>query len=106
MIIRRRNTSSGICILDLSGNLTIVDGAGPLRDTVQDVVDEGISRVLLNLREISHIDSAGIGSIVASYTLLSQKRGDLKLLGVDRKLSMILSAVESFDSEAEALESF
>ncbi len=106
MIIGRRDSPSGVCILDLEGNLTIVDGAAPLRDYIQTVVKDGSRKILLNLRNLSHIDSSGIGAIIASYSLLSQRHGDLKLLGVDRKVGTILSAVECFDNEQDAILSF
>ncbi len=106
MIIAKRDMPDGVCIVDLKGKLTILDGAAPLRDYVQTQVDQGCRKLLLNLRELSHIDSSGIGSIVASYTLLSRSKGDLKLLGGDQKIRMLLSALESFDNEREALASF
>lgn len=106
MIIGRRDTASGVSILDLKGNLTIVDGAAPLREAVQELIGEGCTKVVLNLRNLSHIDSSGIGSIVAVYSQLAQHHGELKLLGVDPKLATLLSAVECFDNELEAIRSF
>lgn len=106
MVISRRDSPSGVCILDLEGNLTIGDGAAPLRDYVESLAEQGVRKVLLNLRKVSHIDSSGIGSVVAAYSTLAQKKGDLKLLGVDPKLAPLISAVAHFDNEAEAIQSF
>ncbi len=105
MKIRTRDAGE-VLIVDLQGNLTVVDGADQLRDHVKKLVDQGHRKLLFNLRQTGHIDSAGIGAIVACYTLANKKRGVLKLLCLDAKLDRLLSVVERFDDEQAALESF
>jgi anti-sigma B factor antagonist len=68
--------------------------------------------VLLNLGEVSYVDSAGLGALVSAYTTVTREGGSLKLVNVTKKLQDLLSITklltvfESFDAEAEALRSY
>ena len=68
--------------------------------------------MLLNLAEVSYVDSAGLGALVSAYTTVTREGGSLKLLNVTRKLQDLLSITklltvfETFDSEDEALRSY
>jgi len=58
----------GITILDLSGRIMLGEGSVTLRDAVRDVVAKGSNKILLNLGDISYIDSSGIGELVSAFT--------------------------------------
>src|SRR5262244_336289 len=56
-----------VSIVDLAGRLTLGDGSWKLRDIVRDLIRRGERRILLNLHDITFIDSAGLGELVGSY---------------------------------------
>jgi len=55
----------GITVLDLSGRITLGEGSVILRDTIRDLIGRGQKRILLNLGDVSYIDSSGIGELVS-----------------------------------------
>ena len=99
-------------IVDLSGKITIGEGDVLLRETVEGVLKEGGSKILLNLSRISYMDSAGIGELVACYKRSREKGGHLKLLNPSGKVYDLLQLTkleeifETHKDEAEAIQSF
>ncbi|HKO19652.1 MAG TPA: STAS domain-containing protein, partial [Acidobacteriaceae bacterium] len=72
----------GVTILDLSGRITLGEGSVVLRDAVHDALAKGSKRILLNLADISYIDSSGIGELVSAFTSVKNAGGELKLLNL------------------------
>lgn len=101
-----------ITILDLSGKLTIGDGAELLKDKTTSIVFQGRNNVIINLAGVPYIDSGGLGQLVACYTTVTKGGGKLKLLNVGTKnhdlLSMtkLLAVFDTFNDEKEAIASF
>ena len=101
-----------VTILDLSGKITIGEGSVTLRETVRRLLDEGKKKILLNLGDVSYVDSSGIGELVSSYTTTNNNGGQLKLLNLTKKIqdllmiTKLLTVFETFDSEEEAVQSF
>jgi anti-sigma B factor antagonist len=101
-----------ITVLDLSGKLTIGDGAQRLKDKSESLVFQGRTRVIVNLAEVPYIDSGGLGQLVACYTTLAKAGGRLTLINLNTKnhdllsITKLLSVFETFDSEAEAIASY
>ncbi len=56
-----------VSIVDLKGRITLGDGSGVIRDTIKDLVAKGERKLLLNLAEVTYIDSAGLGEMVGAY---------------------------------------
>ena len=102
----------GVTILDLTGTITIDDDAGRLKDKINSLVQQQRTSVILNLADISYIDSGGLGQLVASYAALAKTGGGLKLLNVTKRNHDLLSITRlalifsTFDREDEALRSF
>ena len=65
----------GVTIVDLSGRITLGEGSVVLRDTVKDLATQGHKKILLNLGDVTYIDSSGIGELVSAYHQRSQCRG-------------------------------
>ncbi len=65
----------GITILDLSGRITLGDGSVTLRDAIRDLLAKGSKQILLNLGDISYIDSSGIGELVSGFTSVKNAGG-------------------------------
>lgn len=107
--MRREN---GVTILDISGKITIGEGSAEVRNTVRDLLQAGKKDILLNLGEVSYVDSSGIGELVSSFTTVANQGGRLKLLNLTKKLrellaiTKLLTVFDSYDEEREALASF
>ena len=101
-----------VTILDMSGKITIGEGSVALRTAIRRLLEEGKKRILLNLAQVSYIDSSGIGELVSSYTAINKESGQLKLLNLTQKLqdlltiTKLLTVFDVYDSEADALNSF
>jgi anti-sigma B factor antagonist len=102
----------GIVILDLSGRITLGEGSVTLRDAVRDVLAKGTKQILLNLAEITYIDSSGIGELVSAFTTVKNAGGELKLLNLTKKVHDLLQITKLYtvfdvkDDEASAVASF
>ncbi len=101
-----------VSVVDLSGKITIGEGDVVLRETVETLLKEGRSKIVLNLARISYMDSAGIGELVACYKRSREKGGQLKLLNPSGKVYDLLQLTkleeifETFKDEGEAIQSF
>jgi anti-sigma B factor antagonist len=102
----------GVIILDLSGRITLGEGSVTLRDAVHDLVGKGSKHILLNLENISYIDSSGIGELVSAFTSVKNSGGELKLLNLTKKVHDLLQITKLYtvfdiwDSEASAVSAF
>ena len=102
----------GIIIVDLSGRITLGEGSVVLRDTIRDVVAAGNKRILLNLGDVTYIDSSGIGELVSSFTSVRNQGGELKLLNLTKKVHDLLQITKLYtvfdvhEDEAGAIRSF
>ena len=101
-----------IAIVDLSGPLTLGEGAGTLRDTVKGLITKGDRKILVKLQHVTRIDSSGLGELVSSHASAAYAGATMKLLNVESKVENLLmmtklsTVFESFNSEAIALISF
>jgi anti-sigma B factor antagonist len=102
----------GVNIIDLSGRITIGEGTVVLRDAVRNLLQRNEKGILLNLADVSYIDSSGIGELVSSFTTVGNQGGRLKLLSLTKKvhdllsITKLLTVFEVFDDEAKAIRSF
>ena len=103
----------GVTVLDVSGKVTTADGSDTtLTDKLRSLVQQNRKMLLLNLANVTYVDSAGLGAIVHSYATVKNQGGSLKLLHVTGKLrdllsiTKLLTVFETFDSENEAVRSF
>lgn len=99
-------------ILDLAGKITIGAGDVELRRLVEEALAAGKTRILVNLQDVTHIDSSGIGELVSCYTSVKRRGGSMKLENLPPKINDILQVTQLimvfdvFDNEAEAIASF
>lgn len=105
-------TIGDVVVIDVSGRITIDDGADLFRDRVRGLLREGHARLVLNFRNAPYIDSTALGEIVRSYTSATRKNGTVKLLNVTPRIhellvvTKLLSVFDLFDDEGEAVRSF
>lgn len=101
-----------VTVVDAVGRITLGDGATTFRDTVRDLANAGNKKLLLNLAEVSYIDSSGIGEMVSGFTTVSNQGGQMKLLNLTKRVKDLLqitklyTVFEVFDDEAHAVRSF
>lgn len=102
----------GVIIVDTSGRMTFGEGTSALRAKVRELAEGGSRRIILNLADVTSIDSSGIGELVAAYRTVTTAGGELKLLNLAKRAQHLLqitrlSAVfETFEDEASAIGSF
>ena len=101
-----------VTVIDAVGRITLGEGSSTFRDNVKDLVTKGNKKILMNLAEVSYIDSSGIGELVSGFTTVSNAGGSLKLLKLTKRIQDLLQITklytifEVFDDEAAALASF
>ena len=99
-------------IVDLAGRITLGEGSGLLRSTIKELVGSGQKNNLVNLKDVTYLDSAGLGELVGSYATVTNAGGNIKLLHPQDKVDGLLQITKlytvfaSFDDEAEALRSY
>lgn len=105
--------SGDVTILDLWGKSTISGGESELLSShLQELVAKGVRKLLLNMADLSQVDSSGVGIIIETYVSLKRLGGDLKLLCPRGRVLQVLNVfhlpgiISSFDDEAQALASF
>jgi anti-sigma B factor antagonist len=104
--------SGKVTVVDLSGAVTLGQGDTVLRGELFRLLEAGHKRIVLNLKDVSHFDSAALGELGATYKSAQEKNAELKLLTPPAKLQALLRLVkfdEVFDvcyDEAEAIKAF
>jgi anti-sigma B factor antagonist len=101
-----------VTVVDAAGRITLGEGASTFRDKIRDLVTGGNKKLLLNLAEISYIDSSGIGELVSGFTTVTNQGGSVKLLNLTKRVQDLLqitklyTVFEVFDDETKAVRSF
>lgn len=104
-------TVNGVTILDMQGRL-VLDETDLFRRRVEDLIRDNRLRIVLNLKGVTYIDSAGVGMMVAKYLSVRRRGGDLKLLHLSPRshrvmtITHLLTVFEAFDSEDQAVAAF
>ncbi len=101
-----------VSVIDINGRITLGEGCSQLRDLIRDQLTKGNKKLLLNLAEVTYIDSSGIGELVSAFTAVSNQGGQLKLLNLTKKVHDLLQITKLYtvfdvhDDEAKAVGSF
>lgn len=101
-----------VSVIDAAGRITLGEGASNFRDTIRDLAAKGNRKLLVNLGEVSYIDSSGIGELVSGFTTVTNNGGQLKLVGLSKRVKDLLqitklyTVFEVYDDETEAVRSF
>ncbi len=104
--------SGNVVILDLNGRITIGEETAALRDAIKEHLEVGKKNILLNLGEVSYIDSTGLGQFVGSFATVASRDGKLKLLNLQKRLqelmqiTKLITVFETYTDEATAVHSF
>jgi len=101
-----------VVVVELKGKLTLGGGDVQLRQLVNDLLDRGEKKILLDLGGVNYMDSAGTGELVASYTACNNRDAEMKLLNLTAKVrdllmfTQLISVFEDYSDLAEAVQSF
>ena len=101
-----------VTVLDLKGRIRISGGTTALHRSIRCLVDEGKTQILINLAEVTHIDSSGLGELIASRVTVSNKGGELKLSHLTERMrevmtsTKVLQVFDIYNDEQEAIASF
>lgn len=101
-----------VTLLRIAGRIVYGDGAQQLREHINALVDEARLKFLLDMREVTYIDSFGVGVIAAKYVSLTRKGGNLKLVHPSARsrrvmtISGLMRIFESFETAEDAIRSF
>ena len=101
-----------VTVIDAVGRITLGDGASAFRETIRDLAGSGHKKLLLNLAEVSYIDSSGIGELVSGFTTVANSGGQLKLLNLTKRVKDLLQITKLYtvfdvhEDEAAAVRSF
>jgi anti-sigma B factor antagonist len=101
-----------VTVIDAVGRITLGEGASTFRDQVRDLAAAGDKKLLLNLAEVTYIDSSGIGELVSGFTTIANQGGHLKLLHLTKRIQDLLqitklyTVFEVFEDEATGVRSF
>ena len=101
-----------VTVIDVSGRITLGEGSSTLRDALRELAGKGQKKILLNLGDVSYIDSSGIGELVSGFTSVTNSGGQLKLLNLTKRVKDLLQITKLYtvfdvhESEASAVRSF
>jgi anti-sigma B factor antagonist len=101
-----------VSVVDVAGRITLGEGSSALRDLLREMVGKGQKQILLNLGEVSYIDSSGIGELVSGFTTVTNSGGNLKLLNLNKRVKDLLQITKLYtvfdvhEDEAGAIRSF
>ena len=101
-----------VSVVDVAGRITLGEGSSALRDAIKELLGKGQKKILLNLGEVSYIDSSGIGELVSGFTSVTNGGGQLKLLNLNKRVKDLLQITKLYtvfdvhEDEANAVRSF
>ena len=104
--------ADGVTILDLKGKIVLGEETSSLREQIKQLLGASETKMVLNMGNVSYIDSAGVGTLVAAFTSAKAQGGQLKMANLTKKfretlqVTRLLTVFETYDSEADALASF
>jgi anti-sigma B factor antagonist len=102
----------GVTVLQLSGRITLGDESSQLRTKIKDVLGRGKSSLVLDLAEVTYIDSAGLGTLVAGFTSAQNQGANMKLANLTKRfdeqlhITKLVTVFDVYKSVEDALKSF
>jgi anti-sigma B factor antagonist len=111
-IITSTREVGGVTIVDISGRIVLGEESAALRDEVLDLLSKGHKQILLNLADVDHIDSMGLGALVSAFASVRKQGGELKLLNLTDKaadlmqITKLYTVFDIMNDEATGVKSF
>jgi anti-sigma B factor antagonist len=104
--------SGNVTIVDMNGKLTLGEATQRLHDKVNSLLQQGRKNIVLNLRDVSSVDSGGLGELVRTLTTMQKHGGSLKVANLPKRIQDLLvmtrlvTVFDTFDDEGAAVKSF
>ena len=101
-----------VTIMDLSGKITLGENTGILREELRNLMAQGRKNIVLNMKDVTYVDSAGLGELVGAYTTATNQGGSVKLLHLQGKMRDLMQITKlhtifpAFEDEHQAVQSF
>ena len=105
-------SAGNVTVLDVSGQITFTQGDQVFKDKIHSLVHQGQKNILVNMGNVTHVDSAGLGELVGAYTTVTKAGGSMKLVNLTKKLTdlltitKLLTVFDTYESEQDALSKF
>jgi anti-sigma B factor antagonist len=105
-------SAGNVTVLDVSGQITFTQGDQVFKDKIHSLVHQGQKNILVNMGNVTHVDSAGLGELVGAYTTVTKAGGSMKLVNLTKKLTdlltitKLLTVFDTYESEQDALSQF
>jgi anti-sigma B factor antagonist len=102
----------GVCVLSPQGKIVIGDEVAALREKIKGLLQQGTKNILLNMANISYIDSTGVGALVGAFTSIRNQGGQMKLANLSQRVkdillvTKLLTVFDVYDNEVEGTKSF
>jgi anti-sigma B factor antagonist len=103
---------NGIAVLEIEGRIVLGEESNSFREKVKSLLAAGKRKIVLNMATVSYIDSAGLGTLVATFHSAKSQGATLKLANLGAKfrevlqVTKLLTVFDTYDSEATAVQSF
>jgi anti-sigma B factor antagonist len=102
----------GVSVLDIEGRIVLGEESNAFREKVKALLAAGKKKIILNLAQVGYIDSAGLGTLVATFHSARSQGATLKLTNLGSKFKEVLQVTklmtvfDTYDTEAAAIASF
>jgi anti-sigma B factor antagonist len=102
----------GVTVLDVDGRVVLGEESNSFREKVKGLLASGKKKIVLNLQNVTYIDSAGLGTLVSTFHSARSQGATLKLANLGAKFKEVLQVTklitvfDTYDSEAAAIQSF
>src|SRR6266481_575805 len=102
----------GLTVVWLDGRIVLGEETGSLRETVKDLIGNGKKKLILNMNNVTMIDSAGLGALVAAYSSTRSGGASLRLCHLGAKFNELLQITklftlfEVYNTQSDAIDSF
>jgi len=102
----------GVDVVEIEGRIVLGEESNTFREKVKSLLAAGNKKVVLNMANVSYIDSAGLGTLVATFHSARTQGATLKLANLGTKFKEVLQVTklmtvfDTYDSEAAAIQSF
>jgi len=103
---------NGVSVVALDGRIVLGEESNALREKVKSLIAEGKKKIVLNMDNVTFIDSAGLGTLVAAHHSVKTQGASLRLCHLGSKfqevlqITKLLTVFDVYNSEAEAVASF
>ncbi|HDS03458.1 MAG TPA: anti-sigma factor antagonist [Firmicutes bacterium] len=101
--------SHNIVLIRPHGKIVSGEKVMALKQSINKVVEEGFSKVIVDFENVPFMDSTGLGILIAAYTTLKAKEGQMSLIKITQRIkdlltiTKLLTLFDCYDSEADAL---